>query len=410
MNTPRLAALLFAAAANYTSVSAGETPAEMTPVEIAPPEMVLEGKAAQVPFRTFHNLILVDVAVNGGEPRPFILDTGASGTVVDIAAVEVGADADLGTVTMRGAGGEEEVGLVKLDSLDLGGARLLGPAVARVDLAPLRRMIGVDLAGVIGYDFLRNFVVEVDYDNSSVTFYDPDSFAEPEGVSFIRADTNTGHPIVEMAVGGYDGRFVVDLGNPGPIIFEGPYVAEHDLIGQAEAKLPALMKGAGGPKATKAYVVRMDEATIAGYTLKGPIVVLTAEPEAAALCGEGLVGNVGWDVLSRFTFYVDYPGGRMGLAPSDRFDAPFDYDRTGLLLQYAGDHYVVAEVAATSPAAGLLAAGDRVVAIDGKAAAEVPPPAWALLRAQPAGTPLKLTVERGDAPAEEITVTLAELL
>jgi predicted aspartyl protease len=404
MKTLRLFAAIIVIAA---ATSSAEVP---PPYEATPAEALMEGEAAQVPFRTFHNLILVDVAVNGGERRPFILDTGASGTVVDIAAVEVEPDADLGTVTMRGAGGEEEVRLVKLDSLDLGGARLLGPAVAYVDLAPLRRMIGVDLAGVLGYDFLRNFIVEIDYEDSQVTFYDPASFAEPEGASFIPADTNSGHPIIEMNVGGHEGRFVVDLGNPGPIIFEGPYVAEHDLIGQAEAKLPALMKGAGGPKATKAYVVRMDEATIAGYALKGPIVVLTAEPEAAALCGEGLVGNVGWEIVSRFKLYVDYSNGRLGLAPSGRFDAPFDYDRTGLLLQYAGDHYVVAEVAATSPAAGLLAEGDRVVAIDGKAAAEVPPPAWARLRAQPAGTPLKLTVERGDAPAEEITITLAEML
>jgi C-terminal processing protease CtpA/Prc len=107
---------------------------------------------------------------------------------------------------------------------------------------------------------------------------------------------------------------------------------------------------------------------------------------------------------------VDYPGGRLGLSPNARFDAPFDYDRTGLLLQYAGDHYVVGEVAEASPAAGLLAAGDRVVAIDGKAAAEVPPPAWARLRSQPAGTALKFTVERGGGPPEELTITLLELL
>ncbi|UCH78969.1 MAG: PDZ domain-containing protein, partial [Candidatus Coatesbacteria bacterium] len=79
-------------------------------------------------------------------------------------------------------------------------------------------------------------------------------------------------------------------------------------------------------------------------------------------------------------------------------------------LEYAGDHYAVVEVAAASPAASLVAAGDKVTAIDGKAAAEVPPPAWARLRAQPAGTPLRLTVERDGGPPEEITLTLAELL
>jgi len=412
MNTLRLAARLLIAvtAATSTAVPAREPSAEVTPDEIEPAEALLEGEAAEVPFRSFHNLMLVDVAVNGGEARPFILDTGASGTVVDVAAAEIKPEAERGASTMRGTGGEVEADLVKLDSLALGNARLLGATVTRADLAPLRQMVGADVAGILGYDFLRHFVVKVDYENSRVTFYEPASFADPEGVAFIPAETDTGHPIVEMAVGGHRGRYVVDLGNPGPIIMEGTYVAEHDLVGQAEAKLPALMKGAGGPRATKAYVVRMDEVAIGPYEIAGPVVVLTADPEAAALCGEGLVGNVGWEVMSRFTFYVDYPGDRLGLAPSARFDAPFDYDRTGLLLQYAGDHYVVEEVAATSPAAAVLAPGDRVVAIDGKAAAEVSLAEWARLRCQPAGTALKLTVERGDGPPEEVTLELAELL
>jgi hypothetical protein len=369
MKTLRFATPIIVLAA-ATSSAGGQPPCEATPAEIETAEATLEGEAAEVPFRTFHNLLLVDVVLNGGEPRPFILDTGAGGTVVDAAAAEVEPDAERGAVTVRGAGGDRELELVRLDSLALGGARLLGPTVARGDLTPLRELIGADIAGVLGYDFLRHFVVKVDYENSRVTFYEPASFAEPPGVAFIPADTSTGHPIVEMAVGDHRGRFVVDLGNAGPIIFDGGYVAEHDLIGKAAAKLPALMRGAGGPRATKAYVVRMDEATIAGYALAGPVVVLPAEAGAVPLCGEGLIGNVGWDVMSRFTFYVDYPGDRLGLAPSARLETPFDYDRTGLMLQYAGDHYVVAEVAATSPAASLLAPGDKVVAIDGKAAAE----------------------------------------
>lgn len=412
MKTLRLVApvIVLAAAASHAPAAADEPACETTPAEIEPAEAVLEGDAAEVGFRTHFNLLLVDVAVNGGEARPFILDTGASGTVVDAAAAEVEPDAERGAVTMRGAGGEEELALVQLDSLALGGARLLGPTVALGDLAPLRQLVGADVAGVLGYDFLRHFVVKVDYENSLVTFYEPASFADPAGVAFIPAETGSGHPIVEMAVGGHRGLFVVDLGNPGPIILDGGYVAEHDLIAEADAKLPALMRGAGGPKATEAWVVRMGEATIGPYKVAGPIVVLPAAADAVPLCGDDLVGNAGWEVLSRFTFYVDYPGDRLGLAPSARFDAPFDYDRTGLLLQYAGDHYVVAEVAATSPAAAVLAVGDKVVAIDGKAVAEVPPPAWARLRSQPAGTALKLTVERGDAPAEEITLELAELL
>ncbi|MFC1800035.1 hypothetical protein ACFL2Z_03885, partial [Candidatus Eisenbacteria bacterium] len=35
---------------------------------------------------------------------------------------------------------------------------------------------GIDVPGILGYDFLSRFVTKVDYANELVSFYDPDSF------------------------------------------------------------------------------------------------------------------------------------------------------------------------------------------------------------------------------------------
>jgi hypothetical protein len=410
------AALAFAAlcvvTASYARAQEEPKPVPMR-IEMEPPEVIMDGDAAEVPFRLAGNLLLVEVAVGAGdETRPFILDTGTTMTLVDSAAVEVPPENEVGAVKMVGPGGESEISLVKLDRVAVGGARLEGTTAAYGDLAAIRQMTGFEIAGLLGQDFLRNFVVKIDYDGSTVTFHDPAAFEDPAGVEFIPARMSEGPPVIEMTVGGHAGEFVVDLGNRSAVIFDDVYVADNDLISKADPKLPAIKMGAGGvaPKPLPAHLTRMDALSIGSFEIPGPVVVLPEPNDSPMPCGMGLTGNVGFGVMSRFTLYFDYPGGRLGLAPGEGFDAPFDYDRSGLLLRPAGGRYVVEEVVPASPAAELVATGDRVTAIDGRPAAEVSPPEWARLRAQPAGTVLRLTVERDDGPGEEIELELTELL
>ena len=371
----------------------------------------LPGGVADVPLHVYNNLLVVDVAVNGGETRPFILDTGAGGTLIATGVVAAGAAEGEEPITVAGVSGTQEFAAARLETLALGKAVLRGPVVACGDLTPLSRLLGFDIAGILGYDFLRNFVVKVDYDAARLTLYTPAAFGDGAGVDFIPATYGSGNPLVEMAVDDVSGKFVVDLGNPGAMLLNGAVVRERDLVNKAGAKLPAVLRGAGGDKGTEAWVVRMGEVRIGEHALAGPIVVLPTTENAILTCGEDVMGNVGWDLASRFVLYFDYPGGRLGLVPGARFDAPFDYDRAGLVLLPAGDGcYVVDKVASFSPAAALLAPGDRVVGINGEAAADVPAPEWGRIRSQPAGTPLTLTVERADGRREEVTFALAELL
>ncbi|MGD8718022.1 MAG: aspartyl protease family protein [Candidatus Zixiibacteriota bacterium] len=415
MNNVR-AALAFAALFVMTGAGAraqeGPTPVPMR-IEMEAPEVDMDGDAAEVPFRLVGNLILVDVAAGAGEqPQPFILDTGTTMTLVDASAVDVPPGNKVGVAKMVGPGGESEIALVKLDRIAVGGARLVGATAASGDLAAIRRMTGLEIAGLLGQDFLRNFVVEIDYDASTVTFHDPAAFEDPAEVEFVPARMGGGPPVVEMTVGGHTGGFVVDLGNRSAVVFDEGYVAEHDMINEAEPKLPAVLMGAGGaaPKPLAAHLARMDGLTIGSYEVRGPVVVLPELSDSPMTCGLGLTGNVGFGVMSRFTLCLDYPGGRLGLAPGESFDAPFDYDRSGILLRPAAGHYVVEKVVPASPAEKLFAVGDKVTAVNGRPAAEVAAPEWARLRSGPAGTVLELTVERGDGSVEDVSLRLTELL
>ncbi|WP_298879695.1 retropepsin-like aspartic protease [uncultured Bradyrhizobium sp.] len=109
-------------------------------------------------------LLMVDVEVNGLGPFNFALDTGASFCVItpDMAqAIGIALEADQPTAI--GAGGRIEAGFAKLSSFRLGShvVRNLGAAVMPLDA--VEQQLGVTIAGLIGYNFLKRFVVTLDY-------------------------------------------------------------------------------------------------------------------------------------------------------------------------------------------------------------------------------------------------------
>lgn len=123
----------------------------------------------EVPFRLagpVKPLVLVSAFVNGRGPHAFVLDTGASATVLspDLAAtlhIET-----LAAEPMTGVGGMLQATVGRVGSLAVGGAHLHDVSVMVADfLADLGRIAGAPLDGILGYNFLRHFRVTLDYPN-----------------------------------------------------------------------------------------------------------------------------------------------------------------------------------------------------------------------------------------------------
>lgn len=127
--------------------------------------------AHTIEFRLRSNLILVD-AVLDGETMPFIVDTGASNTVIDkkVAArgVMEGIRDAVGSEAC-GAGGNVEAAMTRVSSLAVGGAIVSDLGVARIDLSGINEKVGAEIAGILGYDFLSRFRVTIDYREETLT-------------------------------------------------------------------------------------------------------------------------------------------------------------------------------------------------------------------------------------------------
>jgi len=122
---------------------------------------------AEVPMRLASlakPLLLVDVHANDRGPFQFAIDTGTSTTAISPElAQQLGLKSSpMGSGTTAGA--QVSVAAGSLKSFQLGGAQVDDLVVVVADFfAMLSQTVGARLDGIVGYNFLRNFKVVIDY-------------------------------------------------------------------------------------------------------------------------------------------------------------------------------------------------------------------------------------------------------
>jgi len=117
-------------------------------------------------------LILVDVCANGRGPFQFAIDTGTSTTATspELAKGLGVKSSPVGAGTTGGAPVDFFAG--SLRSFQLGGAKIDDMPVVVADFfAMLNAAIGAKLDGIVGYNFLRNYQVGIDYPGETLTLF-----------------------------------------------------------------------------------------------------------------------------------------------------------------------------------------------------------------------------------------------
>jgi C-terminal processing protease CtpA/Prc len=120
-------------------------------------------------------------------------------------------------------------------------------------------------------------------------------------------------------------------------------------------------------------------------------------------------GNIGGEILKRFTLTLDYGRQRAWLAPNALSGAPEIYDRSGLSFgRLAGGGLGIAGVTAGSAAAVAgLAAGEEIVSVDGAPARALALYDFIERLRGPVGSKFTLVV-RGGAGVRTVTLVLAD--
>jgi hypothetical protein len=206
------------------------------------------------PFEFEDNRLFVPVHLADDSTRWFILDTGASPTILDanvaaalgLTVTPAGSTTGAGTHSLRVGRAHDvtlRVGGVPLGSMDV--------SVSEIDslLAPSE---GRRAPGIIGSRFFLEHVVELDFARSVLTVRDPATYRyDGRGVALPLA-FNNGVPLIAGRMTAPDGtvipmRLLVDLGAKSTLLVSEHFIGEHGLMARfAKTVTSPLGAGVGG--------------------------------------------------------------------------------------------------------------------------------------------------------------------
>jgi hypothetical protein len=284
------------------------------------------GKAAiKVPFSYLNGQIHVPATLNGRKRVRLILDSGASGNVYHRDAV---ASLNLpisGYLPARGVSGVDSIALVRMDSIQVGGLTLYNQVAGVLDLKALARATETKgiFGGLLGYDFLSRFPMMVDYHDSVLTVFNPETFTPPAGGIEIPFTLTQQVPTITGSVVGVQGQFVIDLGNAFGLILHRAFVNEHGLDTLLSDFQPMSdnLTGVGGSIGGQSAYAQTFE--FGGIKLEA-IRAILPEGSTGLTGSTELAGNIGNRILEHFNVLFDYQRSRIILYPLESKKSPTD--------------------------------------------------------------------------------------
>jgi len=350
------------------------TPAFLTAAQSPVYRFTAGQSSVRVPIELANDLIVLKVRVNGSRPLHFIFDTGASISVIDPQSARALGLRAKGKLNLDATGGSVQSGLIGPVSLSLVGVTVFKQPLATIDLDAFAPLFGYKIDGVIGYDFIKNFVVEIDYAAGLMSMYESGSYkyAGPGESIPLELVEKTPFVRVRIVLNGrepIEGKFEIDTGGTGILNLNTPFVSKHKMLETLAKQTQGKMGGAGGSSVTvKAHVPAIE---LGSFANKNPLVVFAQGTEGSESSTE-YDGSLNNGFFSQFKVILNYSRSQVIL---EQNHTAFSRDLSGLEIVADPPRlrtYVVNAVEDNSPAAVAgIQEEDTIVAIDGQPTARL---------------------------------------
>lgn len=260
-----------------------------------------------VPFEYSGNEILIKAKINGGAEQKFIVDTGATQSVIDKAAATALGPRPMKTFSITTGSKAVPLSYTKLPSITIGDITLFDIPVLVTDLGTVQEKP----AGIIGANILRRFAVTIDYDEKKLVLSDPRSVNVPPAATAIST---------KPAFGGASLIVQGQLDNKKPMNFLVDTGACMNNIPLSLAK--PLYKGGVLPVGSIFGLdgQRVSIGTFKANTLKlgalaipGPVFTIAPDrnPSQSGLFTQTSMGILGNPIWSQFKTTIDYRNERL---------------------------------------------------------------------------------------------------
>ncbi len=306
-----------------------------------------------VPFQWHNGHIVMSVNVNDSLPLRFVFDTGAPIPVLfDSPRTKPIKLKKTGTIEVGGTGaqGDVIVDVIEQNKVQIGNLSFSNLSLVKIPFNNLSFFSSYEetyFDGAIGYDILRRFIVEIDNDNSQLTFWKKDSLSKDLSSWISQPIIISSNHIYLDASLSYDKitadpvRLLIDTGSTRYLSLAPD---THSELSQPKVAFSSSGTGISGTSEYKSST--LDTLSFAEHTF-------TSVPTEFNVSGnvedgrQGILGNL---LLKKFNIIFDYTNKKMYLRPSKYMTDSMGLDRSGLALLPHVDGAIIKSIAAHSSA------------------------------------------------------------
>ena len=316
------------------------------------------------------NQIYVQAKLNNSEPMWFILDTGATWSILDVDKAkelniksEGTRNLDLGqTYTVNTTFARDAL-------LDISGVKVPVNVLA---VMPAKFRHAPQIVGLIGSDLFKRFVVKIDYTTKTLELFEPKNYEYTGRGEILPIDIieEIPHITVNISKGNVrslKSNLLVDTGAAQTVMLYAPFVEKYKLLESTEGTIKIRAGGLGGGGLN--YKVRAKSVKIGNISFDDPLIDFSMG-RGAADRRDGILGN---GFLNRFNLIIDYSRRRVILEPTQRLNVPTDFDFFVFNITQQQKTYIIADLFQSSIAAEAgLKTGDVLLAVDGTDVSRLP--------------------------------------
>ncbi|MBD5633932.1 MAG: aspartyl protease family protein, partial [Candidatus Eremiobacteraeota bacterium] len=267
--------------------------------------------SVRLPVRIVNDRIYVRIDI-AGRGLDFLLDTGAAAiTIDDSVARELGLPI-YGRTTQTVAG-SFATGRVVVPSASVGPLAMHDVVMRTVPFSASEAKT-VRVVGLLGYDFLCSLALKIDYVAGTIEALRPGALVPPPGAGTLDVRLNSGAPVARATVGNATGDdFIIDTGAAFSYVIFQRFARAHPDALEIGGK-ESYGTGVGGTFGYRSIASK--KVVLGPWSFEDAAGVEALSANAFGFDNED--GLIGADILKRFTVYLDYPGGRVFLAPAPR--------------------------------------------------------------------------------------------
>ena len=298
----------------------------------------------KISFELINNLIIIPIELNGKDLN-FILDSGASKTI--IFGVKNSDSIQLNNskkIKLRGLGSGEPVEGIKSKNNRIEIQNIVGVNqtiyVVLHDKFDLSSKMGKTIHGIIGYDLLRNFTLDINYATRRIIFYKPSKSKKTNASKYQDFNLTFHHkkPYLTASISIANNtkkqvKLLIDTGSSDALwLFEDE---NEGIVTPSKFFIDNLGEGLSGPIIGKRSKINSFE--IGSFKFNKPTTAfLDSSATSYARSFKERNGSIGSRIFKRFRVILDYPHQKIYLKKTRNFNKEFRYNRAGIEIAYIG--------------------------------------------------------------------------